>query len=88
MSFLDRFKRKRATPPPSGGEDGISDEHLQLRRAIERCDNYKRAKDAGQESTLEELVSILKRNNFSSAVIAKAVAESWRQEVPKELLNE
>lgn len=87
MGILDVFKRKRAAVPPSGGEGGLNEEHLQLRRAVERCDNYKRAREAGQEVTLAELVSLLKRNNFSPAVIKKAVEESWGEAVADDLLR-
>lgn len=71
----------------SGGDRGVSEEHLQLRRAIERCDTYRIAKDAGQTVTLRELVTLLRRNNFSPAVIKQAIDESWGEVVPEELLR-
>lgn len=63
----------------------MSAEHLQLRRAIERCDALKPAYDAGQLA-LRDLIATLQRNNFPAAVIRTAVEESLGEEVPEGML--
>lgn len=85
MTFLNIFKRKKGGSG-SSRDAGLSDEHLQLRRAIERCDTYRRAKEAGQKVSLAELVATLRRNNFSKGIIKKAIEESWGEAVPEKLL--
>ena len=89
MGFFTKiFGRGSATAPPvSGGDQGLEAEHLQFRRAVERCDMLRHARDAGQMK-LPELVATLQRNGFSAAIIRKAVAESWGEAVSGSLLKE
>lgn len=74
------FRKK----PQAAATPAIDAEHLQLRRAIERCDALKPAYDTGQ-LTLRDLIATLERNNFSDAVIRKAVAESLGEEISKDV---
>lgn len=88
MGFLNTlFGRSTPTPPQSAGADaGIEAEHVQFRRAVERCDMLRHARDAGQMK-LPELVATLKRNGFRADIIRRAVAESWGEEVSDGLLR-
>lgn len=63
----------------------IDEEHLELRRAIERCDALKVAHDAGSLD-LKDVVAALKRSSFSDKVIRKAVEECMGKEVPASML--
>ncbi|MFH1098828.1 MAG: hypothetical protein V1723_02830 [Candidatus Uhrbacteria bacterium] len=86
MNLLNIFKRKGRTGAALPvGDVGLDESHLELRRAIERCDMLQHAKEAGQVD-IGELVASLKRNNFSKATIKKAIEESWGIEVPERLL--
>ena len=80
MGFLDFFKRKAALRRDVGMEAA----HLELRRAIERCDALRPAFEAKQLS-LADLVATLKRNSFSNATIRKAVEESLGEDVAKRI---
>ena len=88
MGFLSKiFGKGSATVlPPASGDAGLEAEHLQFRRAVERCDMLRHAREAGQMD-LPELVATLQRNGFSAEIIRKAVAESWGEEVPDRLLT-
>ncbi|MDO8463494.1 MAG: hypothetical protein Q7S96_04490 [bacterium] len=87
MRILDIFKRRKAASSTPEVEHGLDDVHVQLRRAIEHCDAYRIARDAGQKVTIQELVTRLHRNNFSRAVIKQAVEESWGEEVTEQMLG-
>lgn len=56
--------------------EGIDEEHVAFRRAIERCDSFKFAVDAGQMSIVD-VVEKLRQNDFSNAIVKKAIAESF-----------
>ena len=75
MGFLNFFKRGKSAIAPKRDE-GIGEEHVQLRRAIERCDGLKFAVDAGQLS-IADVVEKLLQNDFPKAVARKAIAECF-----------
>jgi hypothetical protein len=75
MSFLSKlFGGKGSTAPRK--DDGLDEEHVQLRRAIERCDNLKHAVDAKQ-MTIAEVVEKLLANDFPKAIVKKAIVECF-----------
>lgn len=73
MSFLNFFKRRGATPKK---DDGLDEEHVQLRRAIERCDSLKFAVEAKQ-MTIAEVVDKLLSNDFPKSIVKKAIGECF-----------
>ncbi len=80
MSFLDFFKRRGDAPQKK--DDGLDEEHLQLRRAIERCDSLKFAVDAKQMS-IADVIEKLLSNDFSKAVVKKAITECFGEAAEK-----
>ncbi|MBI4142602.1 hypothetical protein HY480_01880 [Candidatus Uhrbacteria bacterium] len=83
MSFFQKFFRAQRSDGRQK-DAGINAEHLELRRAIERCDALRPAFESKQLS-LADLVSTLERNNFSRKVIAKAIGESLGEDVAKRI---
>ncbi|MBI4450321.1 hypothetical protein HY634_04635 [Candidatus Uhrbacteria bacterium] len=57
-------------------DTGLNEEHLQLRRAIERCDSFKFAVDAKQ-MTVAEVADKLLSNDFPKSIVRKAIAETF-----------
>ncbi len=83
MSFLQKLFGSQG----NGGQKhdaGLEREHLELRRAIERCDALRPAFESKQLS-LADLVATLERNNFARKVIAKAIGESLGEDVAKRI---
>lgn len=81
MGFLSKvFGGKQSAGPKQ--DDGLAEEHLQLRRAIERCDSLKFAVDAGQLSVADVIEKLLS-NDFPKAVVKKAIAESFGEDAAK-----
>lgn len=68
------FKRRVKTLIPQ-----VDEEHDAIRHAIDRCDALRPAYDAGQLK-LDGVIDILKRSNFSHAVIRKAISESFGED--------
>jgi|GEM_PF-5901180 len=58
---------------------GVDEEHAALRRAIERCDSFKFAVDARQMS-IADVVGKLLQNDFSKAIVRKAIAECFSED--------
>ena len=85
-NFLRRLFGGSVHTPTTGdsASAGLSEEHLELRRAIERCDSLRPAHDAGQ-LTVDDLVETLARNNFSKAIVRKAIAECFGEDVAKRI---
>ena len=79
MSLLDFFKRRGGAPQK---DDGLDEEHLQFRRAVERCDSLKFAVDAKQ-MTIAEVVEKLLSNDFPKAVVKKAISECFGKAAEK-----
>ncbi|MDP3771296.1 MAG: hypothetical protein Q8R16_03275 [bacterium] len=75
MSFFKNLFGGKSGGAPKK-DAGLDEEHLQFRRAIERCDSLKFAVDAKQ-MTIVEVVEKLLSNGFPKAIVKKAVAESF-----------
>ncbi|MBI2483402.1 hypothetical protein HYV74_04490 [Candidatus Uhrbacteria bacterium] len=84
VHFLKRWLRgsRAASAPARAQHSGIDQEHLQLRRAIERCDSLKFAVIAKQMSILD-VVEKLQSNNFTAPIIRQAIAESFGEAAAK-----
>ena len=71
------FKQKGSGPPSK--DDGLNEEHLAFRRAIERCDSLKFAVNAGKLS-VADVVEKLLQNDFSKAIVKKAIVECFGED--------
>ncbi len=61
---------------------GLDEEHLQLRRAIDRCDSLKFAVDAKQ-MTIADVVEKLLSNDFPKPIVKKAISECFGEAAEK-----
>lgn len=57
-------------------DTGLDAEHVQFRRAIERCDSLKFAVEAKQ-MTIAEVVDKLLSNDFPKPIVKKAIGECF-----------
>lgn len=80
MSFLNFFKRKGGGAAKK--DDGLDEEHLALRRAIERCDSLKFAVEAKQMS-IADVVEKLLQNDFPKTIVKKAISECFGEAAEK-----
>jgi hypothetical protein len=65
------FRRRK-----SSAASGVDADHVRMRKAIERCDSFKFAVDAGQMS-ISEVAERLLQNNFSQSIVDRALEECF-----------
>lgn len=75
MSLFSKLFGSKSSASPRK-DDGLDEEHAQLRRAIERCDNLKFAVEAKQ-MTIAEVADKLLNNDFPKPIVKKAIVECF-----------
>ncbi|MBI4433640.1 hypothetical protein HY632_02625 [Candidatus Uhrbacteria bacterium] len=82
-NFLKRlFGGAAPASTPTGNRVGMDAEHVQFRRAVERCDSLKFAVEAGQMS-IGDVVEKLLSNNFPRPIVRRAIAECFGESAAK-----